>query len=381
METPPLAPEGAAPGPVAVGAASARLMSLDALRGFDMFWIMGMEELGEALHRVADGSVTRFVATQLTHVDWAGFRFLDLVFPLFVFISGVSMVFSLEKFRATHGPSAASVKLAKRALLLFLLGVFYSGGLAKGIDEIRWLGVLQRIALAGFAAGLVHLWVPRKAPWICGGLLVSYWALMTFMPANGFGAGDFTEGRNLANWIDSQWLPGRKYDGDHDPEGLLSTLPAISTALLGLMAGTWLRRTDRTPERKAVTLMLAGLVLVAAGWLWHWQFPVVKKLWTSSFVLVAGGWSAVLLGAFHWIIEVRDWRRWAVPFVWIGMNPITLYLSHGLVKYDSITARLIGGPVAEAFGAWKPVWLALGPIALTVLLAWFLHRRRLFLRV
>ncbi len=362
--------------------ASGRLVSLDALRGFDMFWIVGVEEMGIAIGKASASPWAQFVARQLDHAAWAGFRFLDLIFPLFVFISGVSLVFSVEKSLALHGRAATFRKLLLRAVILYLIGLWCYGGISKGVEGIRWLGVLQRIALAGFGAGVAYLYLGRRARLgLTFGLLGGYWAVMTFVPVPGIGAGDFAEGRNLANWIDAHFLPGFKWDGDHDPEGLLSTLPAIATGLLGVFAGEWLRRSDRDARRKVVALLGAGVVLIAAGWLWHLQFPVVKKLWTSSFVLVAGGYSCLLLAAFYWVIEMRGCKRWAVPFVWIGMNPITIYLSHAVINYDKIARNLGGGPVAALFGVWSEVWLHFLVLLFGFVLAWFLYSRKIFLRV
>ena len=359
-----------------------RVVSLDALRGFDMFWILGVEEVAEAVGRSSHAPWAQFFSTQLSHAAWAGFHFLDLIFPLFVFIAGASLVFSLGKSLAERGRPATVRKLVIRAVVLYLLGLFCSGGISKGIDEIRWLGVLQRIAIAYLGAGLAFVFLGRRLRVaLCLALLIGYWALMTFVPVPGVGAGDFAEGRNLANWIDKNYLPGFKCDGDHDPEGLLSSLPAIASALLGVFAGEWLKRGDRSPRRKTVVLLGAGAALVLAGWLWHVQFPVVKKLWTSSFVLVAGGYSCLLLGVFFWLVDVRGWKRWATPFIWVGMNPITLYLSHHVIEYEKIANWLAGGPVAAAFGAWEHVWLALVVVGLSLVVAWFLYSRRIFLRV
>jgi predicted acyltransferase len=251
-----------------------------------------------------------------------------------------------------------------------------------GIDGIRCIGVLQRIAIAFLCSGLAFVFLGTRARAVlCGALLLGYWALITFVPVPGVGAGDFAEGRNLANWIDRNFLAGFKWDGDHDPEGLLSTLPAVATGLLGVFAGQWMKRDDRAPGQKVAGLFWAGVVMVVAGWLWHLQFPVIKKLWTSSYVLVAGGYSCLLLGAFHWLIDIRGQRKWAAPFVWIGMNPITLYLSHEVIDYKKVSTYIAGGPVAESFGHWGGVWLALVILGLSVLLAWFMFSRRLFLRV
>ncbi len=359
-----------------------RLVSLDVLRGFDMFWILGMEEVGAALFKASNAPWSRCVAEQLDHAAWAGFRFLDLIFPLFVFIAGVSLVYSTDKNVAVSGRRGTVIKLLKRALLLYVLGLLCYGGLSKGIDAVRWLGVLQRIAICGLAGGLAYLFLKERTRVILTVfLLLGYWALLTLVPVPGIGAGYFEEGRNLTNWIDSQYLPGFKWDGNHDPEGLLSTLPAIATALLGVLTGGWLKHHPGSVWRKAAQLATAGVVLAALGWAWHPFFPVIKKLWTSSYVLVAGGYSLMLLALFLAIIDGWKVRRGLQPFLWIGMNPITLYLSHHFINYTKISTTLLGGPVAGVFGAWGEVVIACGTVLLGIWLAWFLYSRKIFLRV
>jgi predicted acyltransferase len=379
----PTTPAAATDTPIPAG----RLMSLDALRGFDMLWILGGDSIGHALAHAHTAGGLALLATQLNHVDWEGFRFYDLIFPLFVFIVGVSLVFSLSALRERVGAAAAVRRIVRRTLLLYLLGVLYYGGWQNGWDNVRWLGVLQRIALCYGAAGLLFLFCqPRALVLWCALLLVGYWALLCFVPVPGFGAGDFAEGRNLTNWIDAQFLPGRKWDGDHDPEGLLSTLPAIATCLLGVFAGLLLRDPRRSPRERMGWLLIAGVAGVGLGFLWGLQFPVIKKIWTSSYVLVAGGFSAMLLALFYGLIDVGQWRRWAQPFVWIGLNPITIYLLGNVVAFDEVAARVLGGPVAEfvntrvAMG-WGEVLISAGGILLAVGICWFLHRKRLYLRL
>ena len=359
-----------------------RLVSLDVLRGFDMFWILGVEELAAALGKASDSPVAAFVATQLDHVAWQGFHFLDLIFPLFVFISGVSLVFSVSRSLETRGRAATLRKAAVRALILFLLGLFCYGGISGGWEKVRWLGVLQRIAICGLAASVAFVFLRvRGLIWLTLGLLGSYWALMCFVPFPGGSAGSFAEGANLANWMDSQFLPGRKWDGDHDPEGLLSTLPAIATALLGVLTGIFLRGNSMSRVKQAASLIGCGALLAAGGWAWDLQFPVIKKLWTSSYVLVAGGYSLAMLGLFLAVVDGAGWRRWATPFIWIGMNPITLYMSHHLIDYEKMANRLGGGPLADSLGVWGPVWIASLVLGQCLVLAWFLHKRGIFLKV
>ena len=411
----PTPPASSAP---VIPATSGRLVSLDALRGFDMFWILGADALVQALGEVNGSPVARFFAGQLDHRTWAGFTFYDLIFPLFVFIAGVSLVYSLTRQIAQHGRAAAAKRVFIRGTLLFVIGIFYSGGFTNPWPDMRLLGVLQRIALAYTGAGLLFCFLkPRALAAVGATLLVGYWALLTFVPIRDLqldkaalaaqlgtpkptpaqvqiafdatsarGAGHYEPGYNLTNHLDFQHLPGRKYDTYYDPEGLLSTLPAIATCLLGVFAGLLLRRTDFDDARKLRTLLIAGVVAVALGWLWHLQFPVVKKLWTSSFVLVAGGYSLLLIGAFYYVVDMRQWRGWCQPFIWIGMNPITLYISSNVIGYRRQAARFVGGDIKTwldghlGAGAGQGM-LAIVGLALMFVLARFLYRRQIFLRV
>src|SRR5688500_14828933 len=246
--------------PVTTSDSRGRVASVDALRGFDMFWIIGADALFYALNKLGGGdakSLIGFFATQLDHVQWAGFRFYDLIFPLFVFIVGVSIVFALTKRLNEHGRAAATSQILRRALILYLFGIFSYEGVAKGWEGVRLLGVLQRIAICYLVTAFAFIYFkPKALVALCASLLIGYWALMTFVPVPEVGAGNFAEKKNLANYIDKHYLPLFKWDGDHDPEGLLSTLPAIASCLLGVFAGLWLRRPDVDGRRK-VTMLFA----------------------------------------------------------------------------------------------------------------------------
>ncbi len=363
--------------------APSRLLSLDALRGFDMFWIVGAEELVRGLQKFSgDGGLLGLIAQQLHHQAWAGFRFEDLIFPLFVFIAGVSLVFSLEKTLRQTDRRTATVRIIRRAALLYFLGILYYGGFSTPFEKIRLLGVLQRIALCYLFAGLLFCYLKPKA--LVGafvGLLVGYWALMSFVPVPGHGAGNFAEGANLANYVDQQYLPLRKHDGDHDPEGLLSTLPAIGSCLLGVFAALILKNPAFSDRKKVTHLVLGGLACLAVGWLWHLNFPVIKKLWTSSFVLVAGGYSCLLLAAFYQIIDVWKFQRWAQPFVWIGVNPITIYFGGKFIDFEGMAKLFVGGPVGAALGQYGELVLALASLGFGFWFLRFLYQRKIFLRV
>lgn len=360
-----------------------RLVSLDALRGFDMLWILGADAVVHDLAKVRQGPVLRMLDAQMTHKPWEGFAFYDLIFPLFVFIAGVSLVFSLSKRIQTEGRAAAARRVVVRAAILFQLGILYYGGFSKHFADIRLLGVLQRIALCYLAAGLLFCWMrPRGLVAIAVALLVAYWALMSFVPVPGVGRGSFAEGKNLANYLDAQYLPGRKWDGDHDPEGLLSTLPAVASCLLGVLAGLWIRDAKVGPYAKVLGLLLAGAAAVGLGFAWSLQFPVIKKIWTSSFVLVAGGYSAMLLGGFYLVLDVWQWRRWAAPLIWIGVNPITLYLLDSIVNYRDLAERCIGGDLGQLlFGPYAPPAVSLLAVLLMLAVARFLFVRQIYLRV
>lgn len=406
--------EGATSGGGAPGGGG-RLLSLDVLRGFDMFWIVGGGALVSALSRARPGSVIGKVREQLTHVEWDGFRFYDLIFPLFVFIAGVSAVFSLSKAKASGGVGKAMVRVLSRGLLLFALGVFYSGGIKDGWEGVRWLGVLQRIALAYTGAGLLYLMLPARVlagAWV--GILLGYWGVVQGLPVKDIRLdrkpmqelmertgqtnamalyesvsqtvrGRAEPGYNFVNHFDFRFLPGRLYDGYWDPEGILSTIPAVATCLLGVFAGLWLRREDVSPGARSRWLVVAGLLLVCAGLGWGTVFPVVKKLWTSSFVLLAGGWSLVLLGVFHQVIDVWGQRWWCGPFRWIGMNALAIYIASNLLGtrdgWQGIAARFVGGPVSVWLGDYGRPAVALTGLALMLLFARTLYRRGVFLRL
>jgi predicted acyltransferase len=378
-----MSPADTQPAPAAPSApGSSRLLSLDALRGFDMFWILGADEIVYALNNASDSPFVSFLKSQLDHKAWAGLAFYDLIFPLFVFIAGVSLVFSLTRTVEQHGKTGALKRVFFRAILLYLVGIFYYGGISGGVEKIRLLGVLQRIALAYFFAGLLFINFRLKGLIIAfASLLAGYWALMTFVPVPGVGAGNFDEGKNLANYLDKMYLPFRKWDGDHDPEGLLSTLPAIGTCLLGVFAGLWIRNPQKDPQTKVVRLLIAGILSVLLGFLWNLQFPIIKKVWTSSFVLAAGGYACIFLAVFYQIIEIWKIQKWASPFVWIGMNPITLYLSSGIIHYEKVASWFVGGPVKKAAGPWGDTLMAVFVMGLIFLFARFLYKRKIFLRL
>lgn len=369
--------------PAAASKSGGRVVSLDALRGFDMFWILGAGGVVREWAAIKNYQPLQVVAEQLEHKSWDGFAFEDLIFPLFVFLVGVSLVFSLGKLLQTRGSIIAARRIILRSIALFLLGIVYNGGLAKHFSDVRLMGVLQRIALSYLAAGIMFCILGRRAMAVIAvAVLAGYWALLSFVPVPGVAHQSFAEGANWPNYVDAHYLPLHKYDGDHDPEGMLSTFPAIVTCLLGVFAGMLLKDGSVAPSRKVGWLLLAGALGVALGFAWGLQFPVIKKLWTSSYVLVAGGFSAVLLGLFYLVIDVWKLQRWAAPFVWIGMNAITLYLFSSLFSFKGLAERLIGGEFKfRILGQYGNVTVAALAVMLVLLLARFLYKRQIFLRV
>ncbi len=418
-KTPPLPPVPAASAPAARPAAKSaaasppavpatgRLMSLDALRGFDMCWILGLDAvfrgLAKHLQTVAwvpesiKENLLRHVDLQLEHVDWEGLRFYDCIFPLFLFLSGVSMSISVRRRQQQFGTRSAAIHLISRAVIICLLGIIYSGGLRgvtwgttdfkTGLDGIRLLGVLQRIGIASAAGGLLMLWLNTRGLVIAlVAILAGYWALLTQIPVPEVGKGNFAPEMNFANYIDKLYLPGKKYPAGatHDPEGLLSTLPAIGTALLGILSGQWLF-SSATPMKKTLGLVLVGALLAAVGIVWHsnpaaWPwfptFPMIKKIWTSSFVLAAGGFSIIALGLFFGVIDGLGFRKWATPFVWVGANPIALYLMSGMGAFRNVAGRLTG--VIPAPWTWLSALVA---FLLMLATARFLARRNIHIRI
>jgi predicted acyltransferase len=370
-----------------------RVVCVDALRGFTIFWILGGDAVAWSLNDMSEGrdgfwaTCANFLGTQLTHVQWEGFRFYDFIFPLLIFVTGISIVLSLPRLVEREGRAAAHIRILRRFFLLFVLGVIYYGGTKYNWPDIRLLGVLQRIALCYLFASLLFLNLRLPAIGIaCAFLLIGYWGLMTFVPVPGIGAGSFAPNANLSHWIDAQYLPGRLWDNTSDPEGLLSTLPAIATCLLGVFAGLLLQNALLEPSQKSLWLIGAGVIMVGAGYFWSLQFPIIKHIWTSSFVLVAGGYSMLLLGVLHQITDVWCASKWATIFIWIGANAITLYMANNLINFNDVARRLVGGDIAAFFddhltaGAGNFL-VAVAGLALAIAGARFLYRRKIFLRV
>jgi len=364
------------------GAPSGRIVSIDALRGFDMFWITGGAAFFLSLFRLIDTPFFDSLSQQLNHPSWHGFTFWDLIFPLFLFIVGASMPFSISK-RLERGapPKKLYIHIVQRTLTLFILGLIFNGLLGFDFSNFRYAGVLQRIALCYFFAALIVMNTQIRGQAIFAGLiLLLYWAAMTLIPVPGHGAGVLTPEGNLSFYIDRLWLPGKfvVYRTLGDNEGILSTLPAISTTLLGVLSGHWLR-SSYTYNKKVLGLLAAGVVSLLLGLLWNVVFPINKIIWTSSYVLFAGGWSMLLLCLFYWIIDVMGYAKWAFPFVVIGLNPITIYVAQSLFDFG-IIARIFVHGFIDSFGDFRPVFWAFCVLAVKWLFLYFLYKKKIFLK-
>jgi len=363
-------------------AAAGRIASIDALRGFDMLWISGGDELIHSLHRAHPSAATAFLSTQFEHVEWAGFHFYDLIFPLFVFVVGLVLPFSLTR-RLEAGGDRRQLYLhaARRLGILLLFGLLYNGLLDFNFHDLRLAGVLQRIAIAYFFATLLTMNLTIRGQLIAtAAILLGYWAIMALVPVPGFGAGVYTPQGNLAAYLDQRLLP-RPFCcySFGDNEGLISNIPAIATCMMGVLAGHWLR-SDRSRNRKAAGLVAAGVASLAVALLWSLKFPIVKNIWSSSFVLYAGGWSLLLLALFYYVMDVRGYQRWAFFFVVIGANSIAVYLAHRFFDFRIVGDVFIHG-LFRYMGVWRPFIRQAAGVAVSWCLFWYLYRRRIFLRV
>ena len=363
-----------------------RLISLDALRGFDMFWIMSGEQIVHALARTTGWPIFTVMSDQLHHTVWNGFTFYDMIFPLFLFIAGTALPFSVTHQLRSSTKKQVIGKMLRRTLILVLLGLVVNGALRfNGLENTRFPSVLARIGIAWFFAGLIYLGggLRWQIGWLIG-LLLGYWAVMNWVPVPGFGAGVLTMQGSLESYIDRLLLPGRLHDGIHDPEGVLSTIPAIGTALLGVLTGSFLQweSTAWPMWKKAAALAAAGALLVLMGYAWGFAFPINKRLWTSSFVLYAGGWSILLLSIFYAIIDVAGYRKWAFPFVVIGANSILIYVaSEGAIDFAHTANYFFGGLINLSPLNAQQVWTAISVTMVQWIFLYILYKKKIFLKV
>lgn len=351
-----------------------------------MFWIIGADAIGQALQKSTGGEAApapiTFIAQQLEHVPWEGFRFYDLIFPLFVFMVGMSSVFSLNKILEKQGRTAAMKRIARRAALLLFLGAVYDAidivyweGISGIATENLLCGVLQRMALCYLATALLLCFLEWRGLLATGiAILACYWAALTFIPVPGETQVVFERGHNIIQYLDTLIPPYF----ETDPEGLMSTFPAIASCILGALTAIFLRETDLSEDQQAQRLLLVGLALVVVGYLWGMQMPIIKRLWTPSYVFVAGGYSLMLLGAFIWMIDIKEWQWWIPPFLWIGSNSIAVYFFDNLANFNG-WANLMAGQGRLAPG--MEAALALLGLALSIAFVYVLNKKKIYIRV
>ncbi|MFD2144476.1 acyltransferase family protein [Mucilaginibacter antarcticus] len=361
-----------------------RLHSLDALRGFDMVWIMGLEPIVIELAKLTHWRVFETMAVQLVHPDWNGFHFYDLIFPLFLFMAGVSVPFSVGR-ELEKGTSRNKLlwRVVRRGLILVIFGIVYNNGLnIKPIEEIRFGSVLGRIGLAYMCAAIIYLYAKEKWQifwfWF---FIVAYWLILEFASAPGFAAGDLTMEGNFASYFDRCFLPGKLYLGIHDPEGLFSTIPAISSGLLGILTGITLKKTGLTQMKKVAYMSIIGVVFLLLAQLWNLDFPINKNLWSSSFVLNVGGYSLLLMSLFYYVIDVLGHKKWAFFFKIIGMNSILIYMSKKFIDWPYTNEAFFNWLFQLVGDPYNLVIAALTYLMIKWLFLYLMYQKKIFLRV
>jgi predicted acyltransferase len=375
--------------PTRMEAARGRLLSVDVFRGLTI----------ASMILVNNPGTWRAVYPPLAHADWHGWTPTDLIFPFFLFVVGVSITLALGPRLEHRKPGGRLVRrIVQRSVILFALGLFLAGFPDFNLATIRIPGVLQRIAVCYLAVALLFLVTSvRTQATVMAGLLVGYWALMTLVPVPGFGAGDLGKEGNLAAYLDRTLLGPHLWRASkvYDPEGILSTLPAIATTLAGVLTGHWLR-SSRSPSTKVWGMGAAGVAAIVLGLLWDRWFPINKPLWTSSYVVFTAGAALLGLAACSWLVEVQQWRRWATPFVIFGVNAIAAFVLSTFMARVLILATITAADGSRMswqralyqhfFAPWATPVNASLFFALAYLLVWLalmgiLYRRGIFLRV
>ena len=362
-----------------------RLLSLDALRGFDMLFIMGLSGLIVNLAAlVPESAIASWFALQMKHVAWDGFAHHDTIFPLFLFIAGVSFPFSLQKQQeAGADKREVIVKILKRATILILLGILYNGFFKMQFDTLRFPSVLGRIGIAWAMAALLTLYFkPKTRAIICAVILVGYSLLLTIPAPDAIGADAWSKEGNIAGYIDRLLMPNHILRrGIMDPEGLVSNITALVTAMLGIFTGEYLLKSSHSGSRKAATMAIGAVILLAAGLIWNTIQPINKTLWSSAFVLTAGAYSLGMLALFYYIIDVRGHSRWCYFFKVVGVNSITIYLAQRFISFGDISRYFFGGIASHLPEGWGAVVISIGYITVCWLLLYFLDKKDVRLKI
>jgi len=362
---------------------SPRLLSVDALRGFDMLLIAGGGTFIVRLKGTTGLPWIDWLADQLTHPAWHGFTFYDFIFPLFLFTAGIALSYSIQSgLRKGMSKTALYRKAFTRFLILFLLGILDKNIPLDIFDpgNIRYGTVLGRIGVASFLTTLLYLNVSfRKRLFFVGGILLAYWAALLLIPVPGYGAGDLSYEGNLVGWIDRNFMPGRLLQKTYDESALITQFPAMCLTVFGAAAGDILQA-HKAGGRKVITLLAFGVPAVLIGLLWGQVFPINKHLWSSSFILLTGGMAFLFLAAFYWIIDVKGFRNWTFFFKVIGMNSLVIYLLVRFVDFDYTSKLLFSGFYSYLPDQFEPACNALGSLLLVWLVLYVLYRHRIFVK-
>lgn len=361
-----------------------RLYSLDALRGFDMFWIIGADEFFHQMGKAAGTPFWQSLSTQFTHPSWNGFHVYDLIFPLFLFLAGVSTPYSIGRALA-EGKTKRQVllKVVKRGCLLVLLGLVYNNGLQlRPLADIRLSSVLGRIGIAYMLANIIYIYAREKVQfaWFAG-LLIGYWLILKFTAAPGFPPGDLTMEGNFASYVDRSLLPGKLSLGIHDTVGFFNNIPAVGTALAGIITGIYIKKQEVAKEKKALMMALTGVLSLLVAQLWNLDFPINKNMWSSSFVMHTTGLSLLLMALFYYIIDVLGYRRWAFFLKVIGMNSILIYISGKFINWRYTANGFFQWLVEWVGEPYNLVTLSLCIILVKWIFLYILYRQKIFLRV
>ena len=365
--------------------AKKRLVSIDALRGFDMIMICGADAFFHQLEGKTGWLWVDSLAQQFEHPVWIGFTFYDFIFPLFLFIAGVSIPFSLSK---ALDQGTAKNELYKKAfirmLILIALGMLDKNAPFPFFDwpHIRLGSVLGRIGLAGFVTVVLYLnFSSAKRLYIIGGTLLLYYVCVMFIPVPGYGAGDLTFEGNLVGWIDRTFLPGRLLQVTYDELGIITQLPAICLTLFGAYAGEILKNHTIADRKKFTQLLLTGIICIALGLIWSLHFPIAKRLWSSSFILLTGGMAFVFMAAFYGVIDILNLKKWSFVFVVIGMNSLTIYMVYRFVNFRHTSRLLFEGLYAPLDEKWHGVFESFGALVLVWFFLYFLYKKKIFFKV
>src|SRR5690554_3230272 len=361
-----------------------RLLSIDALRGFDMFFISGGGTFLMLMKGKTGFVFVDAIAEQLEHPAWNGFTFYDFIFPLFLFIAGVSLSFSLSSGQSKGIPKAQLYKkVFYRMLILICLGILYKNAPIPFFEpsQIRFGSVLGRIGFACFITCLIYLNFSflQRFFWVAG-ILLAYYAALFLVPVPGYGAGDLSFEGNLVGWFDRTFMPGRLLQKTYDELAVLTQFPALCLTILGTAAGDMLRG-PMLPLKKIRGMVIYGVLGIVLGLAWQLHFPINKHLWSSSFILLTGGMAFLSMALFYWIIDVLGYKKWAFFFQVIGINSLAIYLAYRFVDFNYTSRLLFEGLYSPLAEQWHSVAQALGALLLVWLFMYFLYRKKIFLKI